>query len=198
MRKRLIAAASLGIFSMFIFSTAAFAQKPTVGIGRWLQEVGVALDYTEAGLKRHGDLVSFPLSLRFGFDLRPWAEKFGVRTEGLLELMVEPFIGMISSPEANVEFGVPVSLKYGFPLMEKLFPYVQVGMGPYYMSQHTYEQGGQFNLISLGGGGLIYFFQEHWALDAGYRWRHISNAGIEEPNAGIDAHEYTLGVSYYF
>jgi hypothetical protein len=44
----------------------------------------------------------------------------------------------------------------------------------------------------------LYFFREHWAFSAEYRRRHVSNAGIKQPNGGIDSNVYLFGVSYYF
>lgn len=198
MKRSTFLMATLIFFAVFLLAKTSFADKQPEGIGQWLQEVGVTAGYVDASLKRKDDLQSVPLGLRFGFDLRPFTKKFGLEPKGLLELMYEPFISPIFSPASNVEFGVPVSLKYGFPITEKFYPYIQVGIGPYYTTLHTREQSTQFNLISQGGGGVMFFFREHWALSADYRWRHVSNAGIKKPNAGIDAHEYTLGLSYYF
>ncbi len=139
-----------------------------------------------------------PLGLRFGFDLKPFAEKFGIRTKGLLELVYEPYIGGIISPDSNVEFALPFFLKYGFPLTDRFYPYIEAGTGPYYMSLQTYEQSTQFNFVSAGGAGVIFFLKDDLALNAGARYRHVSNASIKEPNGGIEAWEYLLGVSLYY
>lgn len=44
--------------------------------------------------------------------------------------------------------------------------------------------------------GLAYRFGEKGALDASYRFQHLSNAGIKEPNNGIDFHQIRL--QYHF
>jgi hypothetical protein len=181
-----------------VFVGPASAERPTDGIGQWLQEVGVFVGYTDARLKRQQDMNSIPMGMRFGFDLKPFTKKFGWETKGMLELIYEPFLGVVAGPESNVEFALPFFFRYSFPLTSKLLPYVEVGIGPYWTSQHTYEQGTQFNFVSQGGGGLTFLVNDHWGVNTGYRWRHVSNGGMGKPNAGIDAGVITLGASYYF
>ncbi len=178
--------------------SAAMAERPTEGVGQWLQEIGFVAGFGEGSLKTNKDMDIVSVGMRFGFDLIPFTEKFGLRPPGMLEIIYEPYIGAITKPESNVELALPTFFRYAFPLTEKLYPYVEVGTGPYYYTLHTYEQSTQFNFVSAGGAGLIYFLRDDLAVNAGYRRRHVSNASIKEPNGGIEADVYTLGVSWYF
>jgi hypothetical protein len=80
----------------------------------------------------------------------------------------------------------------------KVQPYIKLAAGMLYMSQHTYEQGTQFNFIEYGGAGMHWFFKENIALTAEYRFRHLSNCDIDEPNGGINTSFGLVGIYYKF
>lgn len=179
-------------------SAKIWAERPAQGIGQWISQIGVFSGYIKGDLKTQDDVEVFPLGLRLGFDLKPFTRKFSIDPKGLLELIYEPSIGAITAPDTDIELALPLFFRYSFPLTQKLYPYFEVGAGPYYMSLSTQEQSTHFNFVSAGGAGLAYFFRENWAFCAGYRYRHVSNNGIKKPNSGINAGVFTAGVSYYF
>ena len=97
-----------------------------------------------------------------------------------------------------MEFGLAFLIKYGFPFTEKLYPFIEVGTGPYYMTWSTNTQSTQFNFDSQAGLGILYFFENHWAVNTAFRYRHVSNAAIKKPNGGIESLVSLLGFSYYY
>lgn len=54
----------------------------------------------------------------------------------------------------------------------------------------------QFNLDI--GIGTRYFLAEHWSINLGCRYQHVSNANTGTHNLGINAIGPLLGVSYFF
>ena len=48
------------------------------------------------------------------------------------------------------------------------------------------------------GAGLQFFLNDSFALTGGYRFRHMSNAGITDDNSGINHHFILVGLSYFF
>ncbi len=198
MSKRLVVAGAILFLFICLGQASVSAERPSEGIGKWLQEVGVFTGYIKADLKNQKDMEAVPMGFRFGFDLKPFTKKFGLDPKGLLELVYEPFLSVITEPDLNAEFGLPFFFKYAYPITEKLYPFIEVGTGPYYMTLHTREQSTQFNFVNQGGAGLIYFLKDDLALNVGYRFRHVSNGSIKEPNNGIDANVFLAGVSYYF
>jgi lipid A 3-O-deacylase len=48
------------------------------------------------------------------------------------------------------------------------------------------------------GAGLSYFVTNALAVNAGYRFQHISNAHTSDPNRGFNSDSGVIGVSYYF
>ena len=193
----------VAVFSFLFFMTCfngvpVFAQRPPEGLGKWLQEVGVFTGFAAGKLKRKGHLEAYPVGMRFGFDLIPFLKKFGLEPKGMFEVVYEPFISTIVHPEANIEFGLPIFLKYSYPLTEKLYPFLELGTGPYYMSLRTVEQSTHFNFIDQAGIGISYFLKENLAIQVTYRYRHVSNFSIREPNNGIEASVYLVGMSWYY
>ncbi|MFH0941147.1 MAG: acyloxyacyl hydrolase [Candidatus Omnitrophota bacterium] len=187
------------VFCLYCYAPErVFAERPAQGIGQWLQEFGVFTGYIKGGLKEQKDFNAVPVGLRFGFDLKPFTKKFGFEPKGMLELIYEPFISAITEPDSNMEMGFPFFFRYSYPLTPKIYPFVEVGTGPYYMTLHTYEQSTQFNFVNQGGAGISYFFKENVAINIEYRKRHVSNMSIKSPNGGLDANVYLLGMSYYF
>ncbi len=187
------------VFCLYCYAPErCFAERPAQGIGQWLQEFGVFTGYLKGSLKEQKDFNAVPVGLRFGFDLKPFTKKFGFEPKGMLELIYEPFISVITEPDSNMEMGFPFFFRYSYPLTSKIYPFIEVGTGPYYMTLHTYEQSTQFNFASQGGAGISYFFKENVAINIEYRKRHVSNASIKSPNGGIEANVYLLGMSYYF
>ncbi|MDD5019113.1 MAG: acyloxyacyl hydrolase [Candidatus Omnitrophica bacterium] len=192
---------SAGLVFLLVLSCAVspvFAERAQEGIGQWLQEIGFFGGYISADLKYQDDMEAVPLGVRFGFDLKPFTKKFGWEPKGMFELLYEIFASSIFAPHANAEMGAGFMLRYSYPLTQKFYPYIEVGSGLYYMTLSTYEQSTQFNFASAGGAGLTYFLRDDFAINAGYRRRHVSNASIKEPNGGIDANMYIVGASWYF
>ena len=48
------------------------------------------------------------------------------------------------------------------------------------------------------GAGASYFVTDTVALNAGYRFQHISNGHTSHPNRGFNSDSGTGGVSFYF
>ena len=163
-----------------------------------LESVGFFTGYMTGDLKNQDDYEGIPLMAAFGFDLKPLAEKIGIRTKGILEFQVEPYISSVIEPSTEVETGVGFMFKYAFPLSESFMPYLKIGSGPAYMTLHTREQGTQFNFVSSGCAGFSWFFKEDASLDCEYRMRHLSNCGIDDPNGGINTEAVLVGMTFRF
>lgn len=141
----------------------------------------------------------YPVAVGFDFSLKPLIEKLNVNFAPLLQFEIEPYLAYVSSPNTGAEGGVSLFFKIGLlPQDRKLQPYIKFGAGPSYMSLHTREQGTQFNFVDSGCVGIHYFFQENTAFTLEGRYRHLSNAGIDEPNSGINTAFILAGASYRF
>ncbi len=140
-----------------------------------------------------------PLALDFDFNIKPLTKKVGLNPPGLVQFQIEPFLSFVIQPEANIEVGNSFLLKLGLlPETSKFQPYIKSGVGMIWMSQHTLDQSTQFNFLLHFGSGLHYFFSKENAFTLEYRFRHLSNASIKQPNRGIDAHSALLGLTRLF
>ncbi len=162
-----------------------------------LDSIGVMSGYLFAPLKDKQDykVVPFCVSLNFNYrSLFKNAEKI----KGDVIFSLEPFINTVYSPDANIEAGMNLLVRYVFPSKSKLRFYIKGGFGAVYMTQHTKEQSTQYNFLSQVGPGVSYFLNKHTSIDFEYRFRHLSNADIKEPNAGINANVFLCGITHYF
>lgn len=151
----------------------------------------------DPGEREHLDQI--PFLVAFDYNLKSLAQKINFNPGSLLQFQVEPFFSVVTQPEQNIETGVSFLLKAGLlPQSWSFQPYVKIGAGLDYMTLHAREQGGQFNFIDTAGAGFHYFFRKNTALTFDYRFRHLSNAGLESPNRGMESHFILSGVTFSF
>ncbi|MCM8774132.1 MAG: acyloxyacyl hydrolase [Candidatus Omnitrophica bacterium] len=176
----------------------SFTPKNLKDLFPHLKEFGIIFGFARGDLIDKEDYEIIPTILRLGFDFKPILEKFNFSPQGLSEFLFEPFINPITSPDSNLEVGCSFLGKYAFPIYRKVFLFFEGGVGLIYITQHTNEQSTQFNFIPQIGGGINYFFQDDLAFNLGYRYRHLSNASIRQPNKGINVDMLLIGLSLFF
>ncbi len=133
----------------------------------------------------------------FGMDLKKQIPKLKDHA-GSLSFIIEPQLNPVFDPQTDFEIGVGIGLQYRYPLTEKVSAYVLGTVGPHYISAVTANQANGFIFSNTAGVGLYYFLTKDSAVNLGYRFRHMSNAGIENPNGGIDSHFAVIGYSLFF
>lgn len=94
--------------------------------------------------------------------------------------------------------GVTPKLVYTFTALNRLRPYLEGGGGPLWtdLGGRVPEQPGQFNFLVWGGAGCSWFLTPQWAVQAGYRFVHISNGGTRQPNSGLNFGMPFVGLSF--
>jgi len=152
-----------------------------------------------AKLEEKGSYHVIPFLVDLDFNLKPLTKKINIDPASLIQGVIEPFVSYVSAPENNAEIGNNFLIKIGFvPETWKFQPYFKGGLGLVYITQHTIEQGSQFNFNEYLGLGMHYFFKKNLAFTVEYRYRHLSNAGIADPNSGINTNYGICGISYLF
>ena len=134
------------------------------------------------------DLVSYEL---FGTVDMDWSWNL---SDGLrLDLDIETALGGLSGEGETAVYGriAPVAeLHMGdFPVT------LVLSSGPSLYSEDafdSYDIGGNFQFTSSFG--LNWVFDDAWSV--GYRFQHTSNAGIDDPNPGLEMH--TVSIAYTF
>ncbi len=187
-----VVALALGVFSVL----PAGAQDQS----------GRAPDYVLAGYMSgiirsgqtngHSKVRYTTLGAHAGWGLRGWDYAHG----GRLDVVAEPFLGVAFEPDPDVEIAVPIMLRYRYALgPERAFAfYLELGVGPIYLSRNFVEQSTYVNFVDIGGIGFIWRLSETLAIQAGGRVRHVSNASLSRPNRGIDLGGGVVGLTWQY
>ncbi len=118
-----------------------------------------------------------------------WSGSFALGVEAA-------FLG-VAGPTGAYGIGFTPKLIYTFTSFGSLKPYIDGGGGPLWtnFNGRIPEQGSDFNFLVWGGAGANYELTERWALNAGLRFSHISNADTASPNRGVNYLLPFIGVS---
>ncbi len=189
------------LLALSLISPCAFAENGsktavTEKTARPLKEVGAVVGYGTGSIQE-GNYEPILLSVHLAYDLKGYFPSLG-NHPGILAAVCEPQINPVFQPKSDIEFGVGLGLKYMYPLTDNLYPYIQGTVGPHYVSVQTEDQASGFLFADTIGGGLYYFLNKTSAVNVGYRFRHMSNAGLKSPNGGINTHFGTIGYSVFF
>ena len=122
---------------------------------------------------------------------------------GNWELMLQAFGGSVFDGPGSAFGGAAIMLRYNFVQPDsKWVPYVQIGAGGVYNdiykdhSQRLIGQAWEFDLEAALG--IRYFLSERWALNLEGGYRHISNAGLNDRNTGLNSLGASVGLGLHF
>ncbi|MGA2774878.1 MAG: acyloxyacyl hydrolase [Candidatus Omnitrophota bacterium] len=151
-------------------------------------------------IRRKEDIKEIPFMVDFDLNLKPLLKKINLNPPVLAQFQIEPFVTDIYEPvNENIEGGLAFWFKFGLlPESFKIQPYAKFGAGFDYMTLHTINQATQFNFISQLACGVHYFFLKNTALTIEGHYRHLSNAGIKEPNRGINTYFILGGLTWRY
>lgn len=144
-----------------------------------------------------GDYEHVALIWHLGFDLKRLFTRLQEHS-GVLSLALEPKINPVFNPDTDVEVGISFGLKYRYPISETWSVYVLGSVGPHLITVQTKDQANGLVFFDTVGAGFAFFLTKQAAINLEYRFRHVSNAGIKEPNGGIDSHIVAIGYSLFF
>jgi lipid A 3-O-deacylase len=121
---------------------------------------------------------------------------------GLLRSALEPGVAgwfqyYLSPNEVTAE-GLKLAMRYHLIGFGRLVPYFEATAGAGGTSLRVKEIDSAFTFVVEAGGGLAYFITDTVALNAGYRFQHISNGHTSTPNRGFNSDTGIGGVSFYF
>ena len=157
-------------------------------------ESGFTLGYGNGHI-HEGDYNPVLIGIHIGADLSQWLN-FLKGHKGRLSIFAEPQFNPVRD-SSDYEYGVGIGLKYMYPINQFFSFFIIGSVGPHYISVDTSDQADGFIFADTIGAGFTYLFK-NMGLSLGYRYRHMSNCDIREPNGGINNHFGTLGYSYFF
>lgn len=101
---------------------------------------------------------------------------------------------------ANTAFGIgfdPLGLKWNFQRHGRFSPYLELGGGVLFTNHNVPRYGNTVNFTpSAAFGTHILGAKYNWSLEV--RYLHISDAGLTNPNPGINTVQVRLGVGTFF
>jgi opacity protein-like surface antigen len=112
--------------------------------------------------------------------------------------MAEPIFRGIE----NHYFGFNLGMRYNFVRPGSRFvPYFSGGVGAGWIDSHSEIPGGQgqdftFNILSAAG--ISYSVNDHWKINVGALYQHLSNGGQTDPNPSLNLFGPQVGVNYSF
>ncbi|MCM8769199.1 MAG: acyloxyacyl hydrolase [Candidatus Omnitrophica bacterium] len=174
---------------LIVLVYVVLAVENSLAEGKKLTSREWLIGYGYAKVAGPKDYIIYPVAIDFNFPL-PFH-----RPESPWQLQLEPFLAYVSTPESNAEVGGSFFIKYRF-LPGRFQPYLKAGSGIIFFTQNLQEQSISFNFASSLGLGLAFSLNEQRSLVAEARYRHVSNAGIKEPNSGIDSRLFFLGINW--
>jgi hypothetical protein len=100
----------------------------------------------------------------------------------------------------NTAYGAgfsPLGLKWDFAARERIEPYFELGGGPLFTSHQVPTGTSAVNFTPSAALGMHLLGDKH-AFSLELRYLHISNAGLSDPNPGINTVEVRVGVGKFF
>lgn len=109
----------------------------------------------------------------------------------------EPQINPVLTPRPlDIEFGTNLGLRNYIRINRNLLLYQMLGSGPHYISAEVSRQANGFIFSdNLAVGSFIRLNDKDLFLNLQFRIRHMSNAGLQDPNGGIDTWNVLVGFS---
>ena len=121
---------------------------------------------------------------------------------GLLRSAFEPglegWFQQYLSPHSATAQGLKVTGRYHLIGLGRFVPYLEGTAGAGGTSLRVPEIDSTFTFVLEAGAGLSCFVTDKLAINAGYRFQHISNGHTSTPNRGFNSDSGVVGVSYYF
>jgi len=201
----------LGFFALFIGLAARLSAEPITssgmnydsdGIfraGQWEASAGVGVFFSPFLATKGRPANDYVLAVfDVGYmlsNIKEWGP-----ARGNFEILGEVFGGpVVTGDHGNYVAGLTFWGRYNFVQPGwKFVPYGQLGIGATAtdLDQSIIGQVFQFNLEAAVG--TRYFIKPHVALNAEYRYQHLSNANSGTRNVGVNAQGVYLGVSWFF
>ncbi len=86
-----------------------------------------------------------------------------------------------------------IILRRTFRQRSSFRPYVELGSGPFVANRRVPAATSHFNFATQTGVGVMMMATRDFGIFAGYRFWHVSNAGIVSRNPGLNLNGFVIG-----
>ncbi len=182
----------LVLLTMF-FCAGALAQTPEQGATEI--QIWTAGGHSVAGGR--GNTGIWNVGLRYGWVLtKPIGPGF---LKGRFEYAIDAVPAFLIFQPTNTAYGAgvnPLGLKWNFATRGHVAPYLELNGGTLFTSQEVPPGTSKVNFTDAAAFGLQFLGPRH-ALSLEARYLHISNAGLTNPNPGVNTVEVRLGIGRF-
>lgn len=116
---------------------------------------------------------------------------------GNIELGFEGHFLFQTTPHSGTAWGASLLLRYNFLAKERIVPFVEIGGSVIDLDFDLDSRADGFNFALQGGIGVHWFQWERAAITAQWRYHHISNGRVNEPNVSIDSSLFLIGTTFF-
>ena len=136
--------------------------------------------------------------LRYGWVLtRPHGPGF---LKGRFEYALDAIPAFLVFQPANTAYGIgfnPLNLKWNFATRGRIVPYLELSGGTLFTNHDVPYGTDRVNFTSSAALGTHFLGDaRNWSVEL--RYMHISNAGLSDPNPGINTIQVRLGIGKFF
>lgn len=164
-----------------------------------LNSVGLLIDYPviEEKLPETVDGGYKPLLIQANFRF-PLIKNNGLHQATLyVTPQFNPVLPIPGNNNFLFETGVNLGIAYEFYIPNAAILFIGGGVGPHYININTDKQANGFIFSDNVFAGVHQILNPNWMLTYQVKYRHISNAGLQQPNNGIDNMFVGMGLSYF-
>jgi lipid A 3-O-deacylase len=191
---RCVAKPVLWLLLIFV-SSAVWAQARPEDGGKELQVWSGGGHSVPGGRSQTG---VWNAGLRYGWILsRPHGPGF---LKGRFEYVLDATPVFVLWQKYNTAYGggfSPLGLKWDFATRGRVAPYLELNGGTLFTDKDVPPGTSSVNFTSAAAFGFHLFGEKYaWSLEA--RYMHISNAGLSNPNPGINTVQVRLGIGKFW
>lgn len=205
MKSKYIFLLALSLICLFWSDLVLALDKSPARFEKGFQTFGAELGYGAGvnlpeGIDR-SDIQFAHLALNYQLDLTGTIGKSFY--QGNLNWFVEVNTGILHNPDTGYLGAIsPLMFQYKFIKPERKWaPIFLAGAG---LALTDWDEdnlagreiGGDFQFLLHGGLGIEYFRPQGGSFSINYRFFHVSNAGTERPNVGLNANIFSIGFTF--
>ena len=186
---------ALCILLSMMMGTAALAQSRPEDGGNEFQIWTGGGHSVSGGTKDTG---IWNAGVRYGWILtRPHGPGF---LKGRFEYVLDATPVFVVFQKSNTAYGggfSPVGLKWNFAARSRVEPYMELNGGTLFTNRDVPPGTSSVNFTSAAAFG-VHLLGDKWAWSLEARYMHISNAGLESLNPGINTLQVRLGIGKFW
>ena len=192
-----LALAVLLLSSTLLAQTKPAAPATSLPLHRGAKEWGVFAG-GGTGFGKRSNTQMFYAGGRFGYVLTP--DIFKGRMRGNIEYVFDALpIFAVFQPQNAFGAGFnPMILKYNFTSGKRLVPFIEAGGGVIFTNHDVPANTNSVNFTPQGGFGVHFLRNDNRAITFTGKYMHMSNAGLDQRNSGINASiQFVVGYTWF-